>query len=106
MSGTQDRNTDGDREDDASANDHNHHGHKRRRKKRSKRHKYTVEQEIEKKIEGGSFHTNNNNIPGAELQLDNEVTNNRNSFTSWSCHSLLSNLSGESATLRVDIRID
>ena len=81
MSGTQDRNTDGDREDDASANDHNHHGHKRRRKKRSKRHKYTVE-EKEKKIEGGSFHTDNNNIPGDKLQLDNEVTN-RNSFTTY-----------------------
>ena len=105
MSETQPKTIERNKDDDASANDHNHHGHKRRRKKRSKRHKYTVEQEIEKKIEGGSFHTNNNNIPGAELQLDNEVTN-RNSFTSWSCHSLLSNLSGESATLRVDIRID
>ena len=104
MSGTQDRNTDGDEDHDASATDPNHHhGHKRRRKKRSKRHTYTVEQEKEEKIEGGSFHPNNNNISGDKLQLDNEVTN-RNSFTTWSYHSLLSNnLSSESATLRVDI---
>ena len=96
MSETQPRTTDGDREDAVSATDPNHHGHKRRRKKRSKRHKYTVE-EKEEKIEGGSFHTNNNNIPGDKLQLDNEVTN-RNSFTTWSCHSLLSNLSSEIAS--------
>ena len=84
MSGTQDRNTDGDREHAVSATDPNQHGHKRRRKKRSKRHKYTVE-EKEEKIEGGSFHTNNNNVPEAVLKLDNEVTkrNKRIIFTTW-----------------------
>ena len=81
MSGTQDRNTDGDRDHAVSATDPNHHDHKRRRKKRSKRHKYMVE-EKEEKIEGGSFHANNNNISGDKLQLDNEVTN-RNSFTTY-----------------------
>ena len=83
MSGTQDRKTDGDRDDDASATDPN--PHKRRRKKRSKRHKYTVE-EKEEKIEEGNFYTNNNNnVPEAVLKLDNEVTkrNKRNIFTTW-----------------------
>ena len=79
MSGTQDRNTDGDEDHAVSATDPNHHGHKRRRKKRSKRHKYTVE-ETEEKIEGGSFYTNNNNVPEAVLKLDNEVTKRNEYF--------------------------
>ena len=84
MSETQPKTTDRYKDDDASANDHNHHGHKRRRKKRSKRHKHTLE-EKEEKIEGGSFYTNNNNVPEAVLKLDNEVTkrNKRNIFTNW-----------------------
>ena len=93
--------TDGDRDHAVSATDPDHHGHKRRRKKRSKRHKHTVE-EKEKKIEGGSFHTNNNNIPGDKLQLDNEVTN-RNSFTTWPTLYYLIYLVRVPATLRVDI---
>ena len=79
MSETQPRKTDGDREDAVSATDPNHHGHKRRRKKRSKRHKYTVK-EKEEKIEGGTFYTNNNNVPEAVLKLDNEVTKRKKYF--------------------------